>query len=664
MCGIAGFLRATRFDEREASATLIDMCEAIRHRGPDASGIWLDAEAGVALGHRRLSIIDLSENGAQPMASRSGRWQIVYNGEIYNFKALRRDFEAEAGAWPWRGHSDTEVLAEIIDRWGIEATLARLNGMFAVAAWDREHRELSIARDRFGEKPLYYGWMQKSFLFGSELKALLRHPDFSAAIDQEALASYLRYSNVPHPKTIYTGILKLPPGCWLTLRAKDPPGTIQPPQAFWSVEAAIERAQRQPFRGSEEEAVETADRLLSDAVELRMVADVPLGALLSGGVDSSTIVALMQKQSMLKVRTFSIGSTERGYDEAAHAKLVAVHLGTDHTDLHVDPKQALAVVPTLAHLYDEPFADSSQVPTYLVAKLARGDVTVALSGDAGDELFAGYNRHFHGAEIWRRVEQLPFAARRILAGGLAFLSPEVWNCVAKSLFFLTPKELRARAGEKIHKLAEILRAPDESHFYEGLLSHWTDPQELLQSGASGISLFWQHGARGSLTNLSERMMYLDTCSYLTDDILTKVDRASMGVSLEMRVPFLDPRVFEFAWSMPLSMKIRDGHGKHLLRRVLDRYVPRTLIDRPKQGFAIPVCQWLRKELRPWGEALLDPGRLAADGFFAPGFVRRCWEEHQSGRRDNASRLWVVLMFQAWLDGQRAVFDGSKHRLLP
>ena len=451
MCGITGFLAASRrFSQARADRILSAMSGAIRHRGPDAAGNWLDPEAGIALGHRRLSIIDLSENGAQPMVSRSGRLAISFNGEIYNFQELRRDLETQAGARDWRGHSDTEVLIEAIDHWGLAETLPRLNGMFAFAVWDRERRELSLARDAFGEKPIYYGWTLTAFLFGSELKALRRFPDFDPAIDQEALAGFLRYAVVPHPRTIYNGFRKLPPGSWLTIDARVQRGELPAPQAYWSIETAIERARALPFKGEDEEAVARLADILRRSVARRMVSDVPLGAFLSGGVNSSTIVALMQEQSSRRVRTFSIGNTERGYDEAGDAEAVAKHLGTDHTALHVNSREARAVVPLLPALYDEPFANSSQIPTYLVAKLARADVTVALSGDAGDELFAGYNRYFHAPAIWRKIGRLPLAGRQGIAGALRLLSPDQWNRLASPLSFALPAELRrGAAGEKI-----------------------------------------------------------------------------------------------------------------------------------------------------------------------------------------------------------------------
>ena len=466
MCGITGFLAASRrFPHATANNVLSAMSGALRHRGPDAAGGWLDPDAGIALGHRRLSIIDLSENGAQPMVSHSGRLVISFNGEIYNFRELRRDLEAQVSGCGWRGHSDTEVLIEAIDHWGLAETLPRLNGMFAFAVWDRERRELSLARDAFGEKPIYYGWTLTAFLFGSELKALRRFPDFDPAVDQEALAGLLRYAVVPHPRTIHEGFRKLPPGSWLTIDARVQRGELPAPQAYWSIEAAIERARALPFKGEEEEAAARLAEILRKSVVCRMVSDVPLGAFLSGGVDSSIIVALMQEQSSRKVRTFSIGNTESGYDEAGDAEAVAKHLGTDHTALHVDSREARAVVPLLPALYDEPFADSSQIPTYLVARLARADVTVVLSGDAGDELFGGYNRYFHAPAIWRNVGRLPLSVRQGIAGALRLLSPERWDHVASSLSFAFPSELRrGPAGEKISQARRCARRQGRDAF--------------------------------------------------------------------------------------------------------------------------------------------------------------------------------------------------------
>lgn len=652
MCGIAGLYAAfdPRLATREAAAR---MCAAIAHRGPDGEGFWVDAEAGVALGHRRLAIIDLSEAGFQPMASHSGRFLLDFNGEIFNYLDLRAELEASGTAPNWRGHSDTEVLLEAIDRWGLEETLRRMEGQFAFALWDRKARRLHLARDRFGEKPLYYGWAGKALVFGSELKALRTQPGFPTGIDQEAMASYVRYGFVPHPRSIWRGIAKLPPGAWISFGPDDEPGAMPPPSIYWDAGRAAAEARQDPWTGSEADAVEALDALLRKTVSSRMISDVPLGALLSGGVDSSAVVALMQATGG-RVRTFTIGNSEAGFNEADHARAVAAHLGTDHTELMVGPEEALSVVPMLPRLYDEPFADSSQIPTYLVSKMAREHVTVALSGDAGDEIFGGYNRYFHGAAIWKQAGGLPRPVRAGAAAALQALSPENWDRAAAAFSRVLPAELSdGRAGAKIHKLAGVLTAADQDGYLQGLLSLWDDPASVLVSHARGLALPGDHPTPAGVTSFAERAMLLDTSWYLPDDILAKVDRASMGAGLEARAPFLDREVYRLAWRLPLSMKIADGRGKQVLRKVLDRYVPRDLIDRPKQGFAAPIAHWLRTDLKDWGEALLAPDRLRDEGIFNPAIVRRCWDEHQSGRRDHNTRLWVILMAQAWMDQQRA-----------
>lgn len=652
MCGIAGLFAPTD-PARASRAAVKAMCDAIANRGPDGDGYWTDSEAGVALGHRRLAIIDLSENGFQPMACSSGRWMLDFNGEIFNYLDLRKALEAEANAPNWRGHSDSEVLIEAIDRWGIEETLSRMEGQFAFAAWDRQARRLYLARDRFGEKPMYYGWTGKALAFGSELKALRTQPGFPTEIDQEALAGFTRYGFVPHPRSIWRGVAKLPPACWVSFGADDPVGAMPKPTPYWDAGQAALEAAGDPWTGTEDEAVEALDVLLRDTVKSRMISDVPLGALLSGGVDSSIIVAMMKSLGG-SVKTFTIGNTEAGFNEADHAKAVARHLGADHTELYATPQDALDVVPLLPRLYDEPFADASQIPTYLVSKLARQSVTVALSGDAGDEIFGGYNRYFHGAAVWKRAGALPHGLRSAGAAALQAVSPDGWNRMAGAFSAVMPAELSGgRAGEKIHKLAGVLGAADQDAYHQGLLSLWDDPASVVKSGARGLALPGDHPSPAGLTTFAERAMLMDTRYYLADDILTKVDRASMGVSLEGRAPFLDREVYRLAWRLPLSMKISGGRGKHVLRRVLDRYVPSSLIDRPKQGFAIPIGRWLRGELKDWASDLLSEKRLREDGLFSPAVVRKVWDEHQAGRRNHDTKLWTILMAQAWRDEQKA-----------
>lgn len=640
MCGIGGLLKQS---QAASDTTVQRMVAAIRYRGPDDSGFWTDPSAGIALAHTRLSILDVSSEGHQPMVSASGRYIIVFNGEIYNHHELRRELQGMA----WRGHSDTETLLACIEAVGIEKTLPRLTGMFAFALWDRLEQRLTLARDRIGEKPLYYGWCNGAFLFGSELKALEAYPGWRGDIDRGALACFMRYAYVPLPHSIYEGIRKLIPGTSISLSARDAAGFWPEPQPYWS---ALDTAcQPELTFSSDSDAVGELDRLLRQAIQGQMLADVPLGAFLSGGIDSSTVVALMQAQSARPVQTFSIGFQEDAYDEARHAKAVAAHLGTEHTELYITPADALSVIPRLPMIYDEPFGDSSGIPTHLVAQLARRHVTVALSGDGGDELFGGYNRYFWGRSIWRRLEPLPLGIRRLMGRVLTSVSPDRWDHVGRIAHSLWPKGLPVSAfGDKVHKLASVLDVKNSDELYRRLISQHRDPGSMVIG--TDEKPIWADRQAGKLSrqDCSERMMFQDLVGYLTDDILPKVDRAAMAVSLETRVPLLDHRVVEFAWRLPLSMKIRSGgEGKWLLRQVLDRYVPRKLIERPKMGFGIPLDSWLRGPLREWAESLLDAQRLKQEGYFQPGPIRQRWAEHLSGKRNWQYALWNVLMFQAW-----------------
>jgi asparagine synthase (glutamine-hydrolysing) len=654
MCGLTGFWQPGGCRAEEAQAIIRRMADTLIHRGPDDAGVWLDEPAGFALGHRRLAILDLSPAGHQPMVSASGRFVIAFNGEIYNHLALRYELaKVGAGGTAWRGHSDTETLLAAIEAWGVEATLKKAVGMFALALWDRETRTLTLARDRMGEKPLYYGWQGGVFLFGSELKALRAHPAFAGEIDRDALALYLRHNYVPAPFSIYRGICKLPPSTYLHVSERDVQARALPaPQPYWSVHQAVQDGQSHPFTGSDAEALQSLDGLLRQSIRGQMLADVPLGAFLSGGVDSSTVVALMQVQASRPVKTFTIGFHEQDYNEAEHAHAVAAHLGCEHTELYVTAEQAMAVIPRLPALYDEPFADSSQIPTFLVAQLAREHVTVSLSGDGGDELFGGYNRYFWIRRIWDRLGCIPLSIRRALAAFLVAPSPQTWNRVFRAFKPLLPQRLQVSlAGDKVHKLAELVMLDSPEAVYRYLVSHWKHPAEELVIGASEPETILQRPQDWpALASLEERMMYLDQMTYLPDDILVKVDRAAMGVSLETRVPLLDHRVVEFAWRLPLHMKIRNGQGKWLLRQVLYQYVPHTLIERPKMGFGVPLDRWLRGPLKAWAEDLLSETRLKREGFFHPAPIREKWAEHFSGRRNWAYYLWDVLMFQAWLDG--------------
>lgn len=652
MCGIAGYIKLSGPNKGVTEGVIRSMTASLHHRGPDNRGIWLDEASGIALGHCRLSILDLSPAGHQPMCSTSGRFILVFNGEIYNHICLRSQLEKVEQKPAWSGHSDTETLLVGFETWGITATLQRTIGMFALAVWDRAGRTLTLARDRLGEKPLYYGWQGDTFLFGSELKALKAHPAFKAEINRNALTLLLRHNYIPTPYTIYQGIHKLPPGTLLTLVSARYPSDAKP-APYWSLREVAEHGQAHPFQGDEREAIATLDELLRDAVRSQQLSDVPLGAFLSGGVDSSTIVALMQAQSSHPIKTFTIGFQEPSYNEAHYAKVVAHHLGTDHTELYVTPQEAQEVIPRLPDIYDEPFADSSQIPTFLVAQLTRHHVTVSLSGDAGDELFGGYNRYLLTSKIWRTIRWLPASIRQVAAHGITALSPAAWNRLYGVGRPLLPQLHFSQPGDKVHKLAEILIATNPEMIYRTFISHWKRPAALVIGATEPPTIPSNSDCWADLSDLDHQMMYLDAMSYLPDDILVKVDRAAMAVSLETRVPFLDHRVVEFAWRLPPTLKIRHGQGKWILRQVLDQYVPKTLIERPKMGFGIPLDDWLRGPLRDWAEALLDESRLRRESFFQPKPIRHKWAEHIAKKRNWQYHLWDVLMFQAWLENQAA-----------
>jgi asparagine synthase (glutamine-hydrolysing) len=649
MCGLAGFLGGSAANNDGGGAVLLHaMCSRIKLRGPDDEGIWSDVTNAVGLGHRRLSIVDLSDAGHQPMLSRRGRYVIAFNGEIYNHLDCRAALAMTDGGW--RGHSDTETLLAGFETWGIQGTVERCIGMFAFAVWDKQTRTLTLGRDRLGEKPLYYGWQghgqNATFLFGSELKALKSHPAFTAGIDRNALCLLMRHNYIPAPYSIYEGIAKLEPGCMLTVSLAQPEPVVV---RYWSAAAVAVAGCAAPFAGTPAQAVDALEVLLKSAVQQQMMADVPLGAFLSGGVDSSTIVALMQAQSARPVKTFTIGFNEAGYNEAVHAKAVAKHLGTEHTELYVTAQQAMDVIPRLPTLYCEPFSDSSQIPTFLVAQLARKQVTVALSGDAGDELFCGYNRYLMADSLWKKFKMLPAGSRRLAARGLTAVSPDGWNAMLEPVKGLLPASLRlANLGDKLHKGAVVLAADSVDSLYLELVSHWDDPASVVIGGTEPPTLLTGNAPPLQGLDDIQCMMALDTLAYLPDDILVKVDRAAMGVSLECRVPFLDHRVVDFAWSLPQSMKLRNGVGKWALREVLDRYVPKALIERPKMGFSVPIGDWLRGPLRDWAENLLDESRLRREGYFHPAPIRQKWAEHLSGARNWQYHLWDVLMFQAWL----------------
>lgn len=656
MCGIAGLFAPSGKCPLDIQAVARSMVSQLKHRGPDDEGAWDDASSGLALAHRRLAIVDLSAAGHQPMMSHCGRFVIVFNGEIYNHQAIRRELQGELkalGTLGWRGHSDTETLLTAIACWGLQKALDKSVGMFAFALWDREEKVLHLARDRIGEKPLYYGLHKGALLFASELKAIGAYPGFQAEVDRDALAQLLRRNVIPAPQSIYRGIFKLPPGTLLKVTQENVwKGTMGEPRPYWSMQEAAVTGQGNLFNGSAVEACDELDRLLKQSISGQMLADVPVGAFLSGGIDSSTVAALMQAQSTSPVKTFTIGFHEGGYDEALHARAVAAHLGTEHTQLYVTPEQALAVIPRLSKLYDEPFADVSQIPTFMVSELAQRNVTVCLSGDGGDELFGGYNRYTAGARLWRQLGWLPETVRAGLAAGISAARPSAWDAFFDRFGSIVPRGWRVRTpGIKMQKIADMLAASSPEDVYLRLISQWSNPEQVVIG--STLPPEKQPLPMSSPPTLAHehQMMIMDSLGYLPDDILVKVDRAAMGVSLETRVPMLDHRVVEFAWRLPLEMKIHGNEGKWLLRQVLDRYVPRSLIERPKTGFSVPIGTWLRGPLKEWAEDLINPDKIRNQGFFVHEQVQTKWIEHLDEKRDWSSQLWGVLMFQAWLDDQ-------------
>jgi len=633
MCGIAGcFDLSAQLPDQRLRAIAAAMAERLVHRGPDEGAIWTDASRGIALGHRRLSILDLSPAGSQPMHSDCGRYTIVFNGEIYNHGELRAELAAAGCAF--RGHSDTEVLLAAITAWGVRAALEKSNGMFAFAVWDAREQTLTLARDRLGIKPLYYAWLSRQLVFASELKALGAHPDFRSEIDRGALALFFQHSYIPAPATIHQGVRKLPPGCLLTISREATESTT--PEPYWSLQRAIEQGRDHPFLGTETKAADQLESLLSDAISLQRLADVPVGAFLSGGIDSSLVVALMQAQNVGQVRAFTIGFHEPEFDEAHFAAAIASHLQLDHTVVRMAAEEAQDVIPRLPQMYDEPFADVSQIPTFLVSQLARRHVAVSLSGDGGDELFGGYDRYARIDSIWRQIAWLPTPLRK---------------SAAKLYQHVIHRRLLGRSGLSLR--SRMIAAVDRRRLYEELHRHWASPSNLvIGSEPYPHHCDWQsHWIGGD--SFIEEMMALDTTTYLPDCILTKLDRASMAVSLEARVPLLDHRVVEFAWQLPLAFKYQKGQGKRVLRKILARHVPRPLFERPKRGFGVPIGDWLRGSLRPWAEALLNSDRLRAEGFFRPEPIRQKWLEHQSGRYNWQYLLWDVLVFQSWLESTQA-----------
>lgn len=643
MCGFVGFIGPSG-PNWTRDAVVNRMSNAIAHRGPDDRGSWSDDEAGIALGHRRLSIVDLSPAGHQPMVSQSGRFVIVFNGEIYNFRELQKQLDNLGSPPCWRGHSDTEVLLEAIAAWGIATALQRSVGMFAFALFDRQTSRLTLARDRIGEKPLYWGVNNGVLLFGSDLAALKLHPLWQGEINRDALALLLRFNNIPAPFTIYKDIHKVQPGKILEF-----PRNSFLPQAtdYWDAGTILSASVDRPFRGSPQDAIAETERLLSQSLAGQMIADVPLGAFLSGGIDSSLVVALMQAASTRPVRTFSIGFEEAAFNEAPYAKAVANHLGTNHTEFYVSTADALATVPRIAKVYSEPFADSSQIPTMLVSELARRHVTVALSGDGGDELFSGYNRYAIADRTWKWLRHIPLSVRRVIANRIAATSPRSWDRFA-GMTYLPPQLKVQRLGDKLNKAASVAGQASLDDVYETLISQWQSPNEIVIGGHEEV---YSRPERRTDVDFVRHMMQQDLTRYLPDDILVKVDRASMAVGLEARVPMLDHRLVEFSSTLPMGILRRDGKTKWPLRQVLDRYVPGHLINRPKMGFGVPIDSWLRGPLKDWAEALLDESRLKREGFFHPAPIRQAWEDHLSGNRNVQYPIWVILMFGSWLENE-------------
>ncbi len=641
MCGLTGYWDTEQAStQQQLQAVTHDMCEALLHRGPDASGTWADAATGVTLGHRRLAILDLSPHGAQPMHSAHERFVIVYNGEIYNHLELKRKLTSTGNAVKWRGHSDTEVILAGFEAWGVHYTVEQMVGMFAIVVWDRQSKLLYLIRDRLGEKPLYYGWLGKHFVFASELKSLRAHPAWQLDVDPNAVALLMRYNCIPAPYSIHTNIRKLEPGHMLILNSEQAITDV----AYWQLKDVINNPRKSYTFTSPQQAVDVLETNLKNTIKQQMMADVPVGAFLSGGIDSSTIVALMQTQSVQPVKTFTIGFTGDHYNEAEYAAAVAKHLHTQHTELYLSPDHVREIIPNLANLYDEPFADSSQLPTYIVAKLAREQVTVSLSGDGGDELFAGYNRYTWVQKIWRTIEFLPLPLRIALQKFILLLPPQYWNKVFALLQPLLPHNLinfGTNPGDKLHKLADILNSKSPFVIYQKLLSHWD-----TQNSTGLLRDLTQDLISQPIT---ANMMYIDTMRYLPDDILVKVDRAAMAVSLETRIPFLDHNIVELAWAIPMEYKIRYGQSKWVLRELLKRHVPESLFTRPKMGFGVPIDAWLRGPLQEWAQDLLTPGMLAKHNLLDANLVQQKWREHLSGVRNWQYHLWDVLVFQAWYE---------------